>query len=95
MNERLRDRWIPGCCFILTLGSAILLAGAVLMMPWLAGERPEHPLLALYAHDLTVRRTSLAAAAGLAATAFVFFRPAGWFRKSETKADSPGNIAGA
>ncbi len=95
MNERLRDVWIPGCCFVLTLGSAILLVGAVVVIPWFAGEAPEHPLMALYAQDLTVRRTSLAAAAGLAATAFVFFRPAGWFRKRETKADSPGTIAGA
>ena len=95
MNERLRDVWIPGCCFILTLATAILLAGAVVIIPWFAGVSPEHPLLALYANDLTVRRTSLAGAAGLAATAFVFFRPAGWFRKRETKADSPGTIAGA
>lgn len=95
MNERLRDVWIPGLCFLLTLGSAIVLAGSVLVMPWLAGTAPEHPLIALYANDLTVRRTSLAAAAGLVATAFIFFRPAGWFRKRETKSESPGTIAGA
>lgn len=95
MNERLRDIWIPGCCFVLTLAAALILVGAVVLIPWFAGEAPEHPLLALYAHDLTVRHTSLAAAAGLAATAFVFFRPAGWFRKSETPSDSPGTIAGA
>ena len=95
MNERLRDVWIPGCCFILTLTAAILLVGAVVVIPWFAGEAPEHPLMALYTHDLTVRRTSLAGAAGLTATAFVFFRPAGWFRKRETKADSSGTIAGA
>ena len=95
MNERLRDVWLPGFCFLVTLGLAILLGGAVVVVPWFAGEASEHPLLALYAHDLTVRRTSLASAVGLAATAFVFFRPVGWFRKRETKADSPGSIAGA
>ena len=95
MNERLRDVWIPGFCFVVTLGSALVLAGAVLAVPWIADESPAHPLVAMYAQDLTVRRISLAAAAGLAATAFVFFRPAGLFRKRETKTDSPGNIAGA
>lgn len=94
MNERLRDVWIPGCCFIVTFGCALLLVGAVALIPWIAGESPEHPLIAMYAHDLPVRRTSLAAAAGLTATAFVFFRPAGWRRKREAKTDAP-TIAGA
>jgi ABC-type xylose transport system permease subunit len=94
MNERLRDVWIPGICFIVTLGSALALVGAVVIIPWIAEALPQHPIFAMYAHDVTVRRTSLAAAGGLAVTAFVFFRPAGWRRKRETKADAP-TIAGA
>jgi hypothetical protein len=95
MNERLRDVWIPGLCFIVTLGLALALAGAVLIVPWLAGADPVHPLLVMYTHDLTVRRISLAGAAGLAATAFIFFRPAGLFRKGPPKPDAPTKIAGA
>jgi len=95
MNERLRDVWARRCCFVVTLGTAVLLVGLVVMIPWFAADVSGYPLLALYAHDPVIRRTSLAAAAGLAATAFVFFRPVGWFRKSETPSDSPGNIAGA
>jgi hypothetical protein len=95
MNERLRDVWLPGCCFILTLGSALVLGGAVLISPWIAGVESEHSILSLFAHDATVRRTSIASALGLAATAFIFFRPAGWFRKSDAKSESPSNIAGA
>jgi hypothetical protein len=95
MNERLRDVWIPGVCFVVTLSLALALAGAVLVVPWFAGDSAPHPLIALYAQDLTVRRTSLAAALGLAVTAFVFFRPAGWFRKREPKPDPPPTAAGA
>ena len=95
MNERLRDVWLPGCCFVITLGTALLLAGAVLIVPWFADENPPHPIVALFAHDMTVRRTSIASALGLAATAFIFFRPAGWFRKRDPKSDAPSNIAGA
>ncbi|MCI0684514.1 MAG: hypothetical protein L0Y71_20575 [Gemmataceae bacterium] len=81
-------------CFAVTFGCALLLAGAVAVVPWVAGESPGHPLIAMYARDVTVRRISLAAAAGLTATAFVFFRPAGWRRKREAKPDTP-TIAGA
>ena len=95
MNERLRDVWLPRCCFVLTLGSALVLAVAVLISPWIAGGESEHPILSLFAHDSTVRRTSIASALGLAATAFIFFRPVGWFRKSDAKSDAPSNIAGA
>jgi hypothetical protein len=95
MNQRLRNVWIPGFFFVAILGLALMLAGAVLVVPWFADETPAHPLIALYAHDLTVRRISLASAAGLMVTAFVFFRPVGWLRKREPKSDGPTNIAGA
>jgi len=95
MNERLRDVWLPGCCFVLTLGSALVLTVAVIISPWVAGGESEYPILSLFGHDSTVRRTSIASALGLAATAFIFFRPAGWFRKSDAKSDASSNIAGA
>jgi hypothetical protein len=69
-----KDVWLASACFYLTLGAAAVLAGAVFVAPWFAAES-EHPLLALYADDLTVRRTSLFSALGLVVTAYVFFRP--------------------
>ena len=55
--------------------AAVLLCAAVVAAPWLArGEAPGGRLLALFAHDEAVRRTSLAGAAGLVVTACVFFR---------------------
>src|SRR5437899_1737341 len=95
MNERLRDVWLPGCCFVVALGTALLLGVAVLIAPWLASGDNDHPVLALFAHDATVRRTSIAGALGLAATSFIFFRPAGWFRKRDANSDTPSSIAGA
>jgi hypothetical protein len=60
--------------FVLSLGFALVLAGAALIVPWIGAE-VEHRLVALYAHDATVRRVSLFSGVGLAVTAFVFFRP--------------------
>jgi hypothetical protein len=75
-------RWrrrIPGVLFAVCLLLATVLAGGVAIAPWLdAGEPGEDVLsrlLALFARDVVVRRTALGAAAGLVATAFVFFRP--------------------
>jgi hypothetical protein len=95
MNERLRDFWIPGACFVSALGAALLLAGAVLVAPWLAGAAVEHSLAALFAGDLAVRRTALASAVGLAATAFIFFRPVGWFRVRASTTEATNKVAGA
>ncbi len=75
-------RWrrrIPGVLFVLCLVLAAGLAGLVAAAPWLdAGEPADGPVgrtLALFARDAVVRRTALAAAVGLAATAVIFFRP--------------------
>jgi hypothetical protein len=75
-------RWrrrVPGVLFVLCLLLAAALAGLVAAAPWLdgggpAGE-PVWKVVGLFARDVVVRRTALAAAAGLVATAFVFFRP--------------------
>jgi hypothetical protein len=65
--------WLPWLLLRLTLGIAVALLGLVLAAPALdqGGDR----LLALFAHDMTVRRTAIASAVGLVATACIFFRP--------------------
>jgi hypothetical protein len=61
--------------FAAACAAALLLCAAVVAAPWLArGEGKGWRLLALFAHDEAVRRTSLAGAAGLVVTACVFFR---------------------
>ena len=57
--------------------AAFLLCAAVVAAPWLGGGAVQgwRRVLALFAHDAAVRRTSLAGAAGLVVTACVFFRP--------------------
>jgi hypothetical protein len=89
MNDRFKDVWLPGACFYLTLAAALVLTGAVLLAPWFAGESA-HPLVGLYADDVTVRRTSLFSALGLVVTAFVFFRP-----KRAPKPPDVTHVAGA
>ena len=64
-------------------GSQVLAAGLVALIvaaPWLGGDpngNARARLVALFAHDTTLRRTGLAGAAGLAVTAWIFFQPAG------------------
>lgn len=85
------DVWLPRACFVLALGAAAGLVALVVIAPWVESERP---LWTLYAHDVTVRRTSLFAALGLLVTAFVFFRPK---RPSQPEArdDAARKVAGA
>jgi hypothetical protein len=75
-------RWrrrVPGVLFILCLVLAASLAGLVVLAKWLDAGQPADDgvsrALALFSRDAVVRRTALGAAAGLVATAFVFFRP--------------------
>ncbi len=67
--------------FALACLTAAALVLAVLTAPWLdGGGTAPHGwgrVAALFAHDAALRRTSLAAAAGLVVSARVFFRPAG------------------
>ena len=61
--------------FVAACAAALLLGGTVLAAPWLdRGGASGGRLLALFARDEAVRRTSLAGAAGLVVTACVFFR---------------------
>jgi hypothetical protein len=63
--------------FAAACAAALLLCAAVVAAPWLAGGEAAgwRRVLALFAHDAALRRTSLASAAGLVVTACVFFRP--------------------
>jgi hypothetical protein len=65
--------------FVTCLVVAAVLAGLVGVAPWLDSDGPPETILgrtiALFARDVVVRRTALGAAAGLVATAFIFFRP--------------------
>jgi hypothetical protein len=74
------SRWLWRCLFWLTCGAAAALVLLVVLAPWLEGwvegGSDWGRLLGLFAQDATVRRTSLASAAGLVVTASVFFRPA-------------------
>lgn len=91
MSERFQDVWLPTACFVVAMTLALGLALAVGLAPWVAAD-VEYPLLALYAHDVAVRRTSLFSALGLVVTAFVFFRPK---RGREPAKPKPTTVAGA
>lgn len=84
---------LPRLLFLGTLAAALLLAGGVLILPWIESTGLElSPALDLFAQDSTVRRTALASAAGLSVTAFVFFRPR---RAAKIRRPPPTDIAGA
>jgi hypothetical protein len=75
-------RWLGRWLFRGTCGLAGLLVLAVVLAPWLEGwaaaGEPSAAwarVLTLFAHDSAVRRTTLASAAALVVTAFVFFLP--------------------
>ncbi|MBI2804387.1 MAG: hypothetical protein HYX68_05305 [Planctomycetes bacterium] len=76
MWQELRDYWLPLMLFAGALVIAVLLLAAVIAMPYMIEHLPfTHPLVELFVHDATVRRSSSAGAIGLIVTAFVFFRP--------------------
>ncbi len=96
MWDRVCDFWLPRMLFALTVSVAILLAGLVCLAPWLAANEPGG-LLALFARDAVVRRTTLASAVGLLVTAYIFFRPGGFvfLRSQKDKSRTPPPMAGA
>jgi hypothetical protein len=65
--------WLPRLLWRFTLGISILLILVVVTAPWL--DTGERPWLTLFAKDAALRRTTLASAVGLLATAAIFFRP--------------------
>ncbi len=81
------SRWAWRWLFRLTCAAAAALALLVVLAPWLEGWAEPGSrwgrVLALFAQDATLRRTSLASAAGLVVTAYVFFLP------TRSRGDSP------
>jgi hypothetical protein len=85
MWQDLRDYWLPMMLFTGALVLAIVLIALVVAMPLAIDHVPALPLLDLFAADATVRRTAMAGAVGLLVTAFVFFRPRGGRKPSNSK----------
>jgi hypothetical protein len=79
MLDRVRDHWLPWmlCRFFLLVAGLLILL--VLACPFLDNGRGNsvrrQNLVTAFARDLAVRRTDIASALGLAATAWIFFRP--------------------
>jgi len=96
MWQELRDYWLPLMLFAATLLIAAILLCLVAVMPVLTEYFPiSNHVLALFAADVTVRRTSIAGAIGLIVTAWVFFRPNVLARKSSSKKPPRDTMAGA
>ena len=69
-----RSVWLPRLLFWLVCGLAGALVLLVLLAPLVEGKLAAGGrVVSLFAHDATLRRTSLASAVGLMVTAFVFF----------------------
>lgn len=96
MWDRFSDFWLPRILFGLTVALAMALTSLVFLAPWLS-QTDDGPLLALFARDAVVRRTSLASAFGLLVTAYVFFRPGGFvfLRSQKDNNRTPPPMAGA
>jgi hypothetical protein len=72
--------WLARWLFRLTCAAAVALVLLVVVAPWLEGWASDPSwarVLGLFAHDATLRRTSLASAVGLVVTAYVFFQGPG------------------
>jgi hypothetical protein len=69
-NQGTAARWLYRLCLAVAGGLILLVVAA----PWLDNKAARW--LTLFAQDRTLRRTTLASAAGMIVTASVFFRPA-------------------
>ena len=76
--------WIARLLYRVTLALAASLILLVILSPWL-DNRVSWRLLAVFAQDKTLRRTTLASSLGLIVTACVFFRPPGAARRVPSK----------
>lgn len=105
MTPRSRHPRLPRLLFFLAVSTSVALFVVVFAAPALDnGEQSPKKgavrLTSLFARDLLVRRTAIAGAIGLLATAFIFFRTAGEGRASSRRGrpprlPPPRNIAGA
>jgi hypothetical protein len=86
--------WLPWLLYRLTLGTAAALLALLLLAPLAPGGSR---VLALFAHDAALRRTSAASAVGLVATAYIFFRPPAGSRFSAPRSSrrQPPSAVGA
>jgi hypothetical protein len=73
--------------FWTVLATAMLLVGLVAVSP-LVDNGPAR-VISLFARDATLRATSLASAAGLVVTAFVFFRTRRLVRPANRRTGAP------
>jgi len=80
MSGRFRSFWLPWLLGRLTFGLSALLIVLVFLSPLLDNGQSQPNgwlrVAALFARDMTLRRTAVASAIGLLATACIFFRPA-------------------
>src|SRR5437588_12739674 len=103
MSARPRHVWLVRLLFWLAVAAAAILFLMVLLAPALDNGQPKpsgpRRLAAIFARDRTLRRTAVAAALGLLATACIFLRSAGPSRLSGRRAKPPRtpprDIAGA
>jgi hypothetical protein len=99
MVEPPSSTWLPWLLFRFTLGVAFALVGLVLLGPFLDAGRSEpgvcSRVLALFAHDATLRRTALASALGLTVTACIFFRDCGTSGRGSKPPRLPPHSVGA
>jgi hypothetical protein len=88
MHERIHYHWLPWILFRFFLMLAGFLILLILLCPFLDDGRANpdrsHRLIAIMARDLVIRRTAIAGSAGIAATAWIFFR-------SKPECDVPGS----
>jgi hypothetical protein len=104
MVQRPRTTWLPRALFLLALATAAVLFVLVLLAPLLDNGQSTPPgasrLAAVFARDRTLRRTAIAAAVGLLATACIFFRGGSHSRfdgrrNKPPRTPPPRSIAGA
>lgn len=89
-------RFAPVALYWLTILAAAILTAAVFGSPHLHSDGL---LVRLYSADVTLRRVTLAGAAGLFGTAFIFFRPTpvrfGQVRRADGTVPEVNDLAGA
>jgi hypothetical protein len=89
-------RYVPVGLYWLTLLIAVALTAAVFGLP---SVRHDSTIVRLYTSDVTLRRVTLAGAAGLFSTAFIFFRPTpvrfGQVRRADGTVPEVNDLAGA
>ena len=99
MSRPIRLPWLPRVLFRTALAMAGALVALVFLAPVLDNgiQRPRgwRQFVAVFARDLTLRRTAVASAVGLGVTALVFFRPPKSRADAITSSRPPSDVVGA